>query len=77
MGAVVLKVSFCENNKGKTKVIKKLKEKYPDIEICIKDCIGKCHACAKVPIAKFNHKVIVGKDREDIHEKLVKKIEEK
>jgi uncharacterized protein YuzB (UPF0349 family) len=77
MGADGLKVSFCENNKGKTKVIKKLKEKYPDIEICMKKCIGKCHACSESHIAKINHKVIVGKDREEIYDKLVKKIEEK
>lgn len=72
-----MKVSFCENNRGKTKVIKKLKEEYPDIEICIKKCIGKCHACSETPIAKINHKVIVGKDREDIYSKLVEKIDEK
>ena len=72
-----MKVSFCENNKGKTKIIKKLKEEYPDIEICIKKCIGKCHACSEASIAKINHKVIVGKDREDIYEKLVEKIERK
>jgi uncharacterized protein YuzB (UPF0349 family) len=77
MGADILKVSFCENNKGKTKVIKKLKEEYPDIEICIKKCIGKCHACSEASIAKINHKVVVGKDREELHHKLIKKIEEK
>ena len=72
-----MKVSFCENNKGKTKIIKKLKEQYPDIEICIKKCIGKCHDCSEASIAKINHKVIVAKDREDIYEKLTHKIEEK
>lgn len=72
-----MKISFCENNKGKSKVIRKLKEKYPEVQTCIKDCIGKCNDCAKVPIAKIHHKIIVGKDREDIYNKIVKKIEER
>jgi len=77
MGVDIMKISFCEKNKGKTKVIKKLKEKYPDIEMCVKKCIGKCNDCAKAPIAKIHHKIIVGTDREDIYNKIVKKIEEK
>ena len=73
----MLKIKFCENNKGKTKVINKLKEKYPDIEISVKKCIGECHECSESPIAKVDHKVLVGKDKEDLYKKIVKIIDKK
>ncbi len=72
-----MKVSFCENNKGKKKVINKLNENYPKVETSIKKCLGKCGACSETPIAKIKDKVIVGKDSDDLYEKIVKKIEEK
>jgi uncharacterized protein YuzB (UPF0349 family) len=71
-----VKITFCENNKGKKKVIKKLEEKYPDIEINIKGCIGKCKACSKSPIAKIKDEVIIGEDKDDLYDKIVKKISE-
>lgn len=70
-----MNIKFCENNKGKTKVINKLKEKYPDIEVSVKKCIGQCHECSDSPIAKVNHKIIIGKDKDDLYDKLVKIIE--
>jgi uncharacterized protein YuzB (UPF0349 family) len=71
-----VKITFCENNKGKKKVIKKLEEKYPDIEINIKGCIGKCKTCSKSPIAKIKDEVIIGEDKDDLYAKIVKKISE-
>jgi uncharacterized protein YuzB (UPF0349 family) len=69
-----MKITFCENNKGKKKLIEKLEEKYPEVEINIKGCIGKCKACSKSPIAKIKDEVIVGEDKEDLYEKIVKKL---
>jgi uncharacterized protein YuzB (UPF0349 family) len=71
-----MKITFCENNKGKKKLITKLEEKYPEVEINIKGCIGKCKACSKSPIAKIKDEVIVGEDKEDLYDKIVKKIGE-
>lgn len=72
-----MNIKFCENNKGKTKISNKLKEKYPEVEISIKKCIGQCDACSHSPIAKINHKVIIGKDKDDLYDKLVKIIDKK
>lgn len=72
-----MKISFCDNNKGKKKVIKALEEKYPEVEISIRKCIGKCKACKEQPIAKIKDKVVSGKDSEDLYNKIVQIIEEK
>ena len=72
-----MKIEFCEKNKGKTKVISKLKEKYPNIEVSMKKCLGECHACSDSPIAKIKDKVIKGKDKDDLYEKLSKIIDKK
>lgn len=70
-----MKISFCEKNKGKKKVINKLNEKYPKVETSIKKCLGKCGDCSESPIAKIKDKVIVGKDTDDLYAKIVKIIE--
>ena len=72
-----MKIKFCKNNKGKTKVINKLKENYSDVEISVKKCIGECHACSNSPIAKIDHKVVSGKDTKDLYNKIVKIIDKK
>ena len=72
-----MKICFCEHNKGKKKIINKLEENYSDIEVKTKKCIGKCGACSESPIAKIKDKIIIGKDSEDLYEKLAKTIEEK
>ena len=72
-----MKVKFCEKNKGKSKAISMLKDKYPEVEVSIKKCLGECHACSEAPMAMVNHKLLVGKDKDDLYEKLVRIIEKK
>ena len=72
-----MKVKFCEKNKGKSKAISMLKDKYPDVEISIKKCLGECHACSEAPMAIVNHKLIVGKDKDDLCDKIVKALAKK
>lgn len=70
-----MKISFCENNKGKKKVINKLRDKYPEVETSITKCLGKCGACSEASIASINGKIITCKNTEELYEKIIKIIE--
>jgi len=69
-----MKIRFCEHNKGKGKVYRKLKEEYPDLNIKIKDCISVCGTCGEKPVA------LVGKDKisagkgDDLYRKIVEAV---
>jgi uncharacterized protein YuzB (UPF0349 family) len=69
-----IKIKFCEENKGKKKVINMIKENYPDIEISKKKCLGKCKQCSEQPIAMMKDKLIKGKDSEELYEKIQKEL---
>ena len=45
-----MKIRFCEHNKGKGKVFRRLTEEFPDLNIKIKDCIKQCSACREHPM---------------------------
>jgi uncharacterized protein YuzB (UPF0349 family) len=66
-----MKVRFCEHNKGKTKVYKKLKENFPKLNVKITDCIKKCGPCHKVPFATVDGKTVCGIDGDDLYRKIV------
>ena len=44
-----MKIRFCEHNKGKGKVYRRLAEEFPDLNIKVKDCIKQCSACREMP----------------------------
>jgi uncharacterized protein YuzB (UPF0349 family) len=71
-----MKIRFCENNKGKKKVINKLEEKYPEVEMEITKCLGKCGACSEAYLAEVDGRVIVCKDTENLYKNIVKIMEE-
>lgn len=66
-----MKVRFCENNKGSGKVFKRLKEKYPDLNVKRKDCISKCGPCRKAPFALVDGTSVSGDDGDDLYRKIV------
>jgi uncharacterized protein YuzB (UPF0349 family) len=66
-----MKIRFCENNKGKGKVYRRLTEEFPDLNIKIKDCIKQCSACREVPLAVVDKKKISAKDGDQLYEKIV------
>lgn len=70
-----MKIYFCEKNKGRKKVINRLEENYPELELKVKKCIGKCSSCKEKPIAKIKDKIVSGEDSEELYEKLVKVID--
>lgn len=71
-----MKVRFCENSKGRKKIANRLEEKFPDLDMKVKKCIGKCGACAEAAVAKVDGKILVGTDSEDLYVKIVKRLEE-
>lgn len=69
-----MKIRFCEHNKGKGKVVRRLKEEYPDLDIKIKDCIKECSACDEKPMAKVDKEKITARDGEALYKKIVELI---
>jgi uncharacterized protein YuzB (UPF0349 family) len=66
-----MKIRFCENNKGTGKVLKKLKETYPDLNIKRKECLKICGNCKKSPLALVEGKVVSAADSEELYRKIV------
>ena len=71
-----MKVRFCEHNKGKGKVVKRLKESHPKLDMKIKDCIKKCGPCHKTPFATVDGKTVAGIDSDDLYRKILKEMGE-
>ena len=69
-----MKIRFCENNKGKGKVYRRLTEEFPDLNIKIKDCIKQCGACRETPTATVDKKKVIGKDGDQLYERIVELI---
>ncbi len=72
-----MKVRFCENNKGKGKVLRRLEEEHPGIDAKVKKCLGICGACADQPVALVGGKKVKGKDGDDLYRRILKKLAEK
>lgn len=71
-----VKVRFCENNKGKSRVYRRLQEEFPDLDAKIKKCLGQCGSCAEQPIATVGGKKVRGKDLEDLYQSIVAALRE-
>lgn len=69
-----MKIRFCEHNKGKGKVYRRLKEEYPDLNIKIKDCIKQCGSCSGKPMATINKEKISASKGDDLYRKIVEAI---
>lgn len=66
-----MKVRFCDNNKGKGKVLRRLQEEHPDIDAKVKKCLGFCGPCAEQPVALVGGKKVKGKDGDDLYRRVV------
>ncbi len=71
-----MKVRFCAHNKGKGKVVKRLRESHPKLDMKVKDCIKKCGPCHKTPFAAVNGKTVAGIDSDDLYRKILKEMGE-
>ena len=70
-----MKIRFCEHNKGKNKVYKRLRDKFPKLDVKVKDCIKKCGPCHKTPFAVVDGKTVCGIDGDDLYAKILKEME--
>ena len=69
-----MKIRFCEHNKGKGSVIRRLEEEFPDLNIKVKSCVKQCSVCREQPVAVVDKKKITGKDADDLYTKIVELI---
>ena len=71
---MAFKIRFCEHNKGKGKVYRRLTEEFPDLNIKIKDCVKQCSSCREQPMAVVDKKKVTGKDGDALYDRIVKLI---
>jgi uncharacterized protein YuzB (UPF0349 family) len=69
-----MKIRFCEHNKGKGKVYRRIREEFPDLNIKIKECVKQCGACRETPMATVDHKKVVARNGDDLYCKLLELI---
>ena len=69
-----MKIRFCEHNKGKGKVFRRLEEEFPDLNIKIKNCVKQCGSCREQPIAVVDKKKVTGKDGDDLYARIIELI---
>lgn len=66
-----MKIRFCEHNKGKGKVFRRLKEEFPDLDVKIKDCIKQCGVCRDKPVATVDKKKVTARDGDALFDQIV------
>ena len=71
---MTMKIRFCEHNKGKGKVFRRLQEEFPDLNIKIKNCVKQCGNCREQPIAVVDKKKVTGKDGDDLYARIIELI---
>lgn len=69
------KIRFCEHNKGKGKVVRKLEEEFPDADIKVKKCVKQCGVCRELPMAVVNKVRVTGTDGDDLYQKITKQLQ--
>lgn len=65
-----IKIRFCEHNKGKGKVIRRLEEEFPEANIKVKSCVKQCGVCRDLPMAVVDKVKVTGKDGDDLYGKI-------
>ncbi len=70
-----MKIRFCEHNKGKGKVLRRLEEDFPDLNIKIKSCVKQCGSCREKPMAVVDKVKMTGKDGDDLYSKIIELIQ--
>ena len=65
-------ISFCRKNLElySQSVHDAMRERYPDVEIEIKDCLDRCGTCTDIPFAVRLGGVVGGRDARDLYRKL-------
>jgi uncharacterized protein YuzB (UPF0349 family) len=66
-----MKIRFCEHNKGKGKVYRRLRDEFPDLNIKIKECVKQCGACSEMPMATVDKKRVTARDGDKLYQKIL------
>ncbi len=66
-----MKIRFCEHNKGKGKVYRRLREEFPDLDVKIKGCVKQCGACREMPMATVGKKRVTAPDGDRLYQKIL------
>lgn len=69
-----IKIRFCEHNKGKGKVLRRLEEDFPDFNIKVKSCVKQCGICREQPVATVDKVKVTGKDGDELYLKIIEMI---
>lgn len=70
-GGLTMKVRFCQNNKGKGTVLRRLLEEHPDLDVGVEKCLGICGPCAGQPVAVVGGTKVTGSDGDDLYRRIV------
>jgi uncharacterized protein YuzB (UPF0349 family) len=71
-----MKIRFCEKSRGKGKIVRRLEEEFPELNVKIKSCIKQCGSCRELPVAVVDKVKVTGKDGDDLYAKLVQLIQQ-
>lgn len=66
-----MKIRFCEHNKGKGSVFRRLTEDFPELNVKVKKCVKQCSACRETPMATVDKQKVTAVDGDRLYEKIV------
>lgn len=66
-----MKIRFCEHNRGKGRVYRRLTEEFPGLDVKIKGCVKQCGACRDTPMATVDKRKVVARDGDELYRKIV------
>lgn len=69
-----MKIRFCEHNKGKGKVVRRLEEDFQNLNIKVKSCVKQCGSCREQPVAVVDKIKVTGKDGDDLYARIIELI---
>ena len=69
-----MKIRFCEHNKGKGKVLRRLEEEFPQLNIKVKSCIKQCGVCREQLVAVVDKVKVTGRDGDELYAKILELI---
>ena len=67
-----MKIRFCEQNKGKGTVLRRLEEEFPDLNVKVKRCVKQCGSCREQPMAVVDKKKVTAKNGDELYDKIIR-----
>ena len=68
---MTMKIRFCEKNKGKGKVLRRLEEEFPDLNIKVKSCVKQCGTCREQPVAVVDKVKVTARDGDELYTRII------